>query len=217
VSEGRRPRSGALLIDYGGVLTTNIFDSFTAFCRAERLPDGFLRDLFRTDAEAQRLLAEVEEGALPLVAFEEAFAQLISRGRETIAAERLIDRLFGAVDPQPEVVEAVVALRQAGVATVLVSNSLGFAAYETLELDRLFDDVVLSGKVGLRKPDPRIYVLAAERAGVPPPECVFVDDLPHNLRPAAALGMATIRHRDPDETLALLEGLFGVPLVASRS
>lgn len=120
--------------------------------------------------------------------------------------------MFGATQPEHALVEAVATLRGAGIRTVLVSNSLGFAAYETLDTDRLFDDVVLSGKVRLRKPDPRIYELAAERAGVPHSACVFVDDLGANLRAAAELGMTTIRHRDAAETLALLEALFDVPL-----
>src|SRR5205823_324821 len=96
-STGLRPQ--ALLIDYGGVLTSNIFESLTGFCRVEGLPDDFLRELFRTDAEAQRLIEAIEEGALEATEFEEAFAELLSGGRAPIAAEGLSDRLSGLFDP----------------------------------------------------------------------------------------------------------------------
>jgi epoxide hydrolase-like predicted phosphatase len=209
-------RADALLIDYGGVLTSSVFESFDAFCRKAGLPDGVVRELFRADPDAQGLMAAVEVGELSPEVFEESLADLLSRGRTPIEAAGLIDRLFGAARPEHVLLDAVATLRGAGVRTVLVSNSLGFAAYETLDIERLFDDVVLSGKVGLRKPDPRIYELAAARAGVPPHACVFVDDLGGNLRPAAELGMTTIKHREAAETLTLLERAFRIPLASGR-
>jgi epoxide hydrolase-like predicted phosphatase len=93
-----------------------------------------------------------------------------------------------------------------------VSNSWGVRRYPRDLLTELFDGVVISGEVGIRKPAPEIYRLGAERIGLDPRDCVFVDDLPFNLAPAAELGMATIRHRTSEETIVELERLLGVDL-----
>jgi epoxide hydrolase-like predicted phosphatase len=97
------------------------------------------------------------------------------------------------------------AARARGIRTGLISNSWGSQRYDRILLDELFDGVVISGDVGVRKPDPAIYVLGAAAIGLPPQECVYVDDLPGNLKPARELGMTTVRHRTPDETLQILE------------
>jgi epoxide hydrolase-like predicted phosphatase len=91
-----------------------------------------------------------------------------------------------------------------------VSNSWGTRRYDRALLAELFDAVLISGEVGIRKPSPEIYRLAAERIGLAPPECVFVDDLPFNLAPAAELGMATVHHVGTGQTIAELERLLGV-------
>jgi epoxide hydrolase-like predicted phosphatase len=95
-----------------------------------------------------------------------------------------------------------------GLRTGLLSNSWG-NDYPRDGWDELFDAVVISGEVGLRKPDPEIYALAAERLGVPAEETVFVDDLSTNVRAAAAAGMVGVHHTDPDRTISELEILFG--------
>jgi epoxide hydrolase-like predicted phosphatase len=95
----------------------------------------------------------------------------------------------------------------------MLSNSWGDDRYDREQLASLFDALVISGEVGLRKPDPAIYSLAAERLGVAPEKCVFVDDLPGNLKPAAALGMATVLHGgDAVATLTRVGVLLGVSL-----
>jgi putative hydrolase of the HAD superfamily len=108
--------------------------------------------------------------------------------------------------------DAVAAARRAGIRTGLVSNSWGEEGYDRARFDELFDVLVISGELGIRKPAPEIYSLAAERLGRPPERCVFVDDLPGNLKPAAALGMATVLHRDAGATIPRLEALLGVSL-----
>jgi epoxide hydrolase-like predicted phosphatase len=104
-------------------------------------------------------------------------------------------------------------MRLAGVRTALCSNSWGTDGYPRDDFGELFDVVVISGEVGLRKPDPAIYQLTAERLGLPPGECVFVDDLAANVRGAAASGMCGIHHTDTATTLTeltvLFEGHFG--------
>ena len=114
--------------------------------------------------------------------------------------------------PDPAMVEAVAAARRAGVRTGLLSNSWGEDRYDRSRFGDLFDTLVISGEVGIRKPDPAIYALACERLERAPERCVFVDDLPGNLKPARALGMATVLHRDAASTLAELEPLLGVSL-----
>jgi putative hydrolase of the HAD superfamily len=101
--------------------------------------------------------------------------------------------------------DAVKALHDRGVPTALVSNSWREDDYD---VDDLFDVIVLSGALGIRKPDPRIYVIAAERLGVAPERCVFVDDLGGNLKPAKALGMATIRHTSAALTIPEMKRLL---------
>ena len=193
-----------LIVDYGGVLTTDVFASFRAFCEAEGLEPEAVRERFRSDPEARALLAQLETGALAVADFEPRFAALLE-----VESERLIGRLFGTMEPDTAMLEGVRAARRAGVRTALLSNSWGDAlAYDEALLDELFDAWVISSRVGLRKPDPAIYELAAERLGLPPAACVFVDDLPGNLKPARAIGMATVLHRDAETTLAEVRGLL---------
>jgi putative hydrolase of the HAD superfamily len=194
-----------LIVDYGGVLTTDVFASFRAFCEAEGLEPEAVRDRFRSDPEARELLARLETGALAAAEFEPRFAALLE-----VSSERLIDRLFGGMAPDEAMLDGVRAVRRRGVRTGLLSNSWGAAtAYDPALLEELFDAWVISSEVGLRKPDPAIYALAAERLGLPPEGCVFVDDLPGNLKPARALGMATVLHRgDARATLAEVAALL---------
>jgi epoxide hydrolase-like predicted phosphatase len=114
--------------------------------------------------------------------------------------------------PDYAMVNAVRAAKDAGVKTGLVSNSWGKGRYDRSQFPVLFDGVVISGEVGLRKPEPRIYELGAEAIGLPPAECVFVDDLAGNLKPARELGMATVHHTGAEETIPQLERLLGVRL-----
>jgi epoxide hydrolase-like predicted phosphatase len=116
--------------------------------------------------------------------------------------------------PDEAMLHAVSAARRAGVRTGLVSNSWGRGRYDRSQFPDLFDGVVISGEEGIRKPDPRIYELGAARIGLDAEACVFVDDLPGNLKPARALGMATVHHVGADSTVPLLERLLGVPLRA---
>jgi putative hydrolase of the HAD superfamily len=194
-----------LIVDYGGVLTTDVFASFRAFCEAEGLPPDTVRDRFRSDPEARELLAGLETGALSVAEFEPRFAALLE-----VKSERLIERLFGGMAPDEAMLDGVRAARRAGTRTALLSNSWGAATtYDPEVLRELFDAWVISSEVGLRKPDPAIYELAAERLGLPVAACVFVDDLPGNLKPARALGMATVLHRgDAAATLAEVDALL---------
>jgi len=208
VAEGRRE---GLLVDFGGVLTTNVFASFATFAEEEGLPRDHVADAFRNQAEPRQLLFELELGRLDAATFERRLAAAIGLGEDR--ADGLATRLFAHSDPDEAMLAAVRAAKRAGVRTGLISNSWG----DALEYDRdafadLFDGWVISHEVGLRKPDPAIYALGAERIGLPPEACVFVDDLGGNLKPAKAMGMATVRHATAEETIPQLEELLGVAL-----
>lgn len=196
-----------LLIDWGGVLTSDLFASFRAFCELEGLEPDAVGEIFRRDAACRDLLIAFETGALPEEDFELQFAPYLG-----VEAAGLIDRLFAGSGPDAEMIEAVRRARAAGVRTGLVSNSWGVRRYPRDLLADLFDGVVISGEVGIRKPAPEIYSLGAESVGLAPEECVFVDDLPFNLRPAAELGMATVLHRSAAATIDELERLLSVSL-----
>jgi putative hydrolase of the HAD superfamily len=200
-------RSG-LLVDWGGVMTSNLMSSFAAFCESEGLDPGTLAGIFRANPEARELLFGFEEGRMQELEFELGLARVLG----VDSAEGLIDRLFSGSQIEQSMVRAVRCARAAGVRTGLISNSWGTARYPHALLGELFDGVVLSGEVGIRKPAPRIYELGAQAIELAPGRCVFVDDLPFNLPPAQELGMAIVHHTSAERTIAELERLLGVAL-----
>jgi putative hydrolase of the HAD superfamily len=204
------PERSALLIDWGGVLTTNLFASFHAYCVAAEIDPKLLMGRFRTDPEARKLLVALETGALDEASFERRFAKLLE-----VEPDGLIDGMFAGVEPDTEMVEAVRLARRAGIKTALVSNSWGVHRYPHDMFDELFDGVVISAEEGIRKPARKMYELGAERAGAQPEDCVYVDDLPFNLTPAEELGMATVHHTSAETTIPQLEALLGVRLRAA--
>lgn len=191
------------------MLTTNIWAAFGEFCVAEGLEPATVKELFRSDPEAMRLLRGLETGELSEAAFEPRFAALLGLAD----SEGLIGRLFAGLGPDEAMVGAVRAARAAGKRTGLISNSFGLGIYDRAPVD-LFDQTVISGDVGLHKPQPEIYLLACERLGVEPRDCVFVDDLRENVAGAEAVGMSALLHRDSAATIERLEALLGVQLRA---
>ena len=200
--------TSALIVDFGGVLTTNVFESFRAFSEAEGLDPDAVRKLFRERGEGLALLRQLERGEVEIPEFEKRFAPLLGV-RE---AEGMVQRLFAGVRADDRMVDAVRRVKQSGRPTGLISNSWGGASYDRVEVDELFDATVISGEVGLHKPEPEIFRLGAERLGVAPEECVFVDDLRENCDGAEAVGMTAILHRGAEGTIPELERLLGVAL-----
>jgi putative hydrolase of the HAD superfamily len=201
-----------LLIDWGGVLTTNLFASFHAHCLAAEIDPKTLLGRFRSDPEARDLLVALEKGELSEDDFERQFAALLG-----VEPAGLIDGLFAGVQPDEAMVDAVRNARAAGIRTALVSNSWGVHRYPHDIFSELFDGVVISGEEGIRKPSRRMYELGAERAGAPAELCVYVDDLDFNLPPAEKLGMATVHHTSAETTIPQLERLLGIPLQAEET
>jgi epoxide hydrolase-like predicted phosphatase len=204
---GSNGRYRGLLVDWGGVLTSSLFDSFSAFCELEGLAPETLAQRFRGDPTCRDLLIGLETGRIAEEDFEPKLAETLG-----VSAPGLIDRMFAGSGPDEQMIAAVRAARAAGIQTGLISNSWGTRRYPMDLLSDLFDGVVISGEVGMRKPAPEMYVLGAERIGVAPERCVFVDDLPFNLAPAAELGMATVHHMTAEHTIAELEKLLAVEL-----
>jgi putative hydrolase of the HAD superfamily len=197
-----------LLTDFGGVLTTNVFESFRAFSEAEGLDPDTVKRTFRQNPQALAELRRLERGELTVEEFEPRFAPYLGIDR----AQGLVERLFAGVGPDEPMIDAVRRARAAGVRTGVISNSWGGTTYDVASFDELFDVVVISGDVGLHKPEPEIFELACKKLGLPPEECVFLDDLKENCEGAEAVGMAAILHRGADSTLPELERLLGLEL-----
>jgi putative hydrolase of the HAD superfamily len=197
-----------LLVDYGGVLTTNVFESFRAFSIDEGLDPDAIKRLFRGEPEAVRLVRRLETGDLSEDEFGERFGEMLGIERRA----GLVERMFGHARPDDAMVEGVRRAHAQGVRTGLVSNSMGVGRYDRSTFPELFDGVVISGDEGMHKPQPEIFRLGAERIDLPPEECVFVDDLRENCEGAEAVGMTAVLHRGADKTLPRLEELLGVRL-----
>lgn len=202
--------SRALIVDFGGVLTTSIWPAFGAFCEREGLAPETVRELFRGDAEALGLLRGLETGELEDAEFERRFGELLGVAEH----EGLIARMFADLRPDEVMIGALRTVRAAGIKTALISNSWGLGIYDRAPVE-LFDVAVISGEVGLHKPQPEIFQLACERLGIEPPAAVFVDDLRENCAGAEAVGMTAVLHRDSDQTVARLEELLGVPIAGT--
>jgi epoxide hydrolase-like predicted phosphatase len=207
-----------LLLDFGGVLTTPVRESFAAFARDEGIdPEALwmvMRDVARSEDDPFTL---VETGRIALEEFDLRLCALFNeRLGCAIAHENLKVRLFSRVGPDEAMIAAVRKARADGIPTGLISNSwggnYGEGGYDRAMFDELFDEVVISGEVGLRKPQPEIYLLAAERLKVEPSDCAFVDDFKVNAEGASAVGMLGIQHERADETIPKLEQFLGAAL-----
>ena len=204
------PDHNGLLVDFGGVLTTSVWDSFAAFCRDKGLAEDSVLRLFREDPAALADLRQLETGRIQEDEFERRFAERLGLDDAT----DLIDSMFRGMKPSEPMVAAVRAARASGVHTGLVSNSWSTSHYDRDMLAQLFDAAVISAEVGMHKPQPEIYLLASQRVGVEPERCVFVDDLRENCEGAEAVGMTAILHRDAAATVARLEELLGFTVPA---
>jgi epoxide hydrolase-like predicted phosphatase len=211
----------ALVVDYGGVLTNSLAETMGGWLAADGIDPATFRSAMRdllgeTGAVEARVnpVHALERGEIELPHFEQQLAaHLVSVDGNPVRPEGLLKRMFSGFSAAEDMLGVVRRVRAAGRRTALLSNSWGMD-YPREGWDELFDVIVISGEVGMRKPDPEIYALTAERLGLPPQACVFVDDLAPNVRGAAAVGMVGVLHRSYDETVNELETLLGLRLAA---
>jgi putative hydrolase of the HAD superfamily len=200
----------AVMFDFGGVISTSPFEAF-AHLEAERgLPPGFIRRVNATNPD-DNAWARLERSELGVEAFGEQWAEEARALGHDLDGRLVLERLAGEI--RPRMVAAIEKCRGVCKTACLTNNFVSAERVVSPEVARvyeLFDAVLESRVLGVRKPDPRFYELACEALGVEPEESVFLDDLGVNLKPARALGMHTIKVTDPDEALEELGRLLGL-------
>jgi epoxide hydrolase-like predicted phosphatase len=207
-----------VILDWGGVLTSPIADSVNAWLEHDQIDREsyaavmrpWLRQAYGSDA-AESPVHALERGEVPDAEFEQILAGLLVKvGGGPVQADGLLRRMWAASMLDSDMLDLVRGLRRDGLRTCLLSNSWGaMYGYPRHLFGELFDQVVISGEVGMRKPEERIFALATERIGLAAHECVFVDDTEGNIRTARALGFAAVHHRDAALTRAELAQLVG--------
>ncbi len=206
----RRMGVRAVLFDFGGVILESPFDAFACYEVEHGLPAGFLRTVNATDPDTNAW-ARLERTELDITGFGAAFAEESAALGHRVPGHDVLALLAG--DVRPEMAEAVRRCGERLPIALLTNNVAGLAADgEVAEIVARFDVVIESSVVGIRKPDPAFYKLACERLAIDAVDAVFLDDLGINLKPARAMGMATIKVGDPAVAIAELEQIVGFPL-----
>jgi putative hydrolase of the HAD superfamily len=197
-----------LLLDFGGVVTTDFYGALNAFSERAGLDSGAFVRTLREVPEGRQALAAVECGQMSQRDFEITMGRLLGLDDSGLLAKALAD-----LKPRPEVIDLTRRARGKGIRVAALSNSWGTGDYDPYAgwgLDEMFDAVVISDQVGLRKPDPEIFKLTAAKLNLPLRECLFVDDTEHNLPGAAALGMGTLFFTGADGQVEEIERLLGI-------
>ena len=209
----------AVLWDFGGVILSSPFDAFNRYEVEAGLPKDFLRGLNTRNPDTNAW-AKMERSEVSLQGFVDLFEEEARLEGYRVDGWKILQALSG--DIRPQMVEALRRCKTTFRVACITNNMKagegpGMArspekATAVAEILSLFEHVVESSKVGLRKPDPRIYQHACELLGVPPDRCIYLDDLGINLKPARALGMRTIKVGDPDVAIDELQAMVGIPL-----
>ena len=206
----------AVIWDFGGVLTSSPFEAFARFERERSLPADIIRRT-NTENHLENAWAKFERAEIDIATFDDLFAAESRALGAEVRGRDVIALLSG--DLRPEMVEALTRIKakfKTGCITNnLPANAIGSASGRTLyiaEVMALFDHVIESAKIGLRKPDPRIYAMMTDALGVDPKRCVYLDDLGVNLKPAREMGMTTIKVTSAAQAIAELEAATGLAL-----
>ena len=210
----------AVLWDFGGVILSSPFEAFNHYEATAGLPRDFIRSVNSTNPHTNAW-ALLERNEISPTDFDQAFADDATALGHEVRGGAVLALLAGEI--RPRMVAALDAVKVAGYKTACLTNNVVATDAESvvIENDRAaaiaqvmgrFDAVVESSKVGVRKPEPRFYEIACELLGVQPADCVFLDDLGINLKPAAAMGMTTIKVVDPDVALQELSAHLGMAL-----
>jgi putative hydrolase of the HAD superfamily len=202
----------AVLFDFGGVISSSPFEAF-AHLEAERgLPADFIRTVNATNPD-DNAWAKLERGEVDLETFGSLWSDEARALGHELDGRLVLERLAGEIRPQ--MVQAIRSCRERYKTACLTNNftrAEAILSEEVAGVYSLFDAILESRVLGVRKPDRRFYELACETLDVEPGECVFLDDLGVNLKPARALGMHTIKVTDPDVALNELGALVGLSL-----
>jgi putative hydrolase of the HAD superfamily len=207
----------AVLWDFGGVILTSPFETFNRYEAERGFPMDFIRTVNATNPHGNAW-AKLERNDVSAAEFDELFAAESSALGHRVPGAEVLAMLAG--DIRPEMVAMLDRVIVAGYRTACLTNNVvggdgrdndGSARSMAIAaiMDR-FDAIVESSKVGVRKPEPRFYELACELLGVQPDECVFLDDLGVNLKPAAAMGMTTIKVLNADQAIADLSAVLNL-------
>ena len=209
----------AVLWDFGGVILSSPFEAFNRYEAEIGLPKDFIRGLNARNGDTNAW-AKMERSEVSLEGFVALFEEEARQQGHKVDGWRILQALSG--DIRPQMVEALRRCSRAFRVACITNNMKhgegpGMArsadkAKDVAEIMTLFEHVVESSKLGLRKPDPRIYRHACDLLGVQPEDCVYLDDLGINLKPARALGMRTIKVGDPDLAIEELQAMVGIPL-----
>lgn len=209
----------ALIVDWGGVLTTSLGSTFEDWARADNIDYSHYREVM---AELLGPLAKAEAAYNPIHALErgemevrhfevELAARLRTLDGNPVAPQGLLQRMFDRFEHAPDMNGLVRRAHQQGLKTALLSNSWG-NSYPREGWSEMFDEVVISGEVGMRKPEERIYRYTSDLLKVDPTECVFVDDLSVNIEGAVEVGMVGVLHHSYEATKEELEAIFEISL-----
>ncbi|MSO31590.1 MAG: HAD family hydrolase [Ilumatobacteraceae bacterium] len=224
----------AVLWDFGGVILSSPFEAFRRYESAAGLPQDFIRTINSTNPHSNAW-ALLERSDISTAEFDELFAQESSARGHRVPGADVLALLSG--DIRPNMVAALDAVIAAGFKTACLTNNMVTTNNDTVTTNNdtvttnndtvttnnerasalsavmnRFDVIVESSKVGVRKPEPRFYELACEMLNVAPTECVFLDDLGINLKPAAAMGMRTIKVIDPVDAISQLAAITGIDI-----
>ena len=207
----------AVIWDFGGVFTSSPFEAFARYERERGLPENLIRQINSANP-LENAWAKFERSELNLDQFDVEFAKEAKALGHHVPGKDIIGLLSG--DFRPDVIEALRRIRHAGYKTGCITNNVpanhsgsneGRALYAR-EIMEMFDHLIESSKIGIRKPNPRIYEMMCETLSVDPSACIYLDDLGMNLKPAKAMGMATIKVESGPQAIAELEKLLDMKL-----
>ena len=205
-------RPSAVFWDFGGVITTSPFAAFNRYESERGIPLDFIRSV-NTHNPDDNAWARIERREISAAEFDGLFAEESAALGHRVPGADVLGCLYG--DVQPEMVRALERIRDAGLTQACLTNNVldsTVARPDVLTAMAIFDHVIESSKVGVRKPEPAFYELACTTAGVDASTVVFLDDLGINLKPAKAMGMATIKVVSPEQALAELSAILGFGL-----
>jgi putative hydrolase of the HAD superfamily/hydrolase len=207
----------ALIVDWGGVLTNALREPFERWAEDEGVDHdhylSVLKDLLGQNTyDALNPIHALERGEVSNPDFEKMLGAKLKRvDGKPLDSVGMLERMFSYIEHAPNMNALVRRAREKGITTALLSNSWG-NTYPRDLWDGMFDHVVISGEVGMRKPEAEIFQYTLGLLQVEPSEAVFVDDLVKNIEGARAVGLVAVHHREYESTLFELEALFGCSL-----